>query len=69
MLDALNIQFLSRPLAWIARLYLHWTQLPQFSAALSTALDLTRCKSELLLENASSVNRSSSSNAKSSNRT
>ncbi len=46
------VQFLSRPLAWLERLYLHWTQLPQSPAALGAALDLPRSKPELLLENA-----------------
>ncbi len=52
MLDALIVQFLTHPLAWLEPLYLHWTRLPRSSAALGVALDLTRSKPELLLENA-----------------
>jgi putative transposase len=52
MLPALFIQFLAHPLAWLEPLYLRWTRLPQSSVALGVALDLTRSKPELLLENA-----------------
>jgi putative transposase len=52
MLLMFFVQFLSRPVAWLEQLYLHWTQLPQSSVALGSALDLSRSKPELLLENA-----------------
>ncbi len=42
----------SRLLGWLELHYLRWTQLPRSSAAFGVALDLTRSKSELLLENA-----------------
>jgi hypothetical protein len=51
-LPTLFVQFLAHPLAWLEPLYLRWTRLPQSSVALGVALDLTRSKSKLLLENA-----------------
>ena len=44
--------FLSRLLGWIESLYLRSTELPRSSVALGLAFDLSRSKSELLLENA-----------------
>ncbi len=52
MLHTFFSQFLTHSLAWLEPLYLHWTQLPLSSAAIGVALDLTRSKPELLLENA-----------------
>lgn len=52
MLLAFFIQFLAHPLAWLEQLYLRCTQLPHSSVILGSTLDLTRAKSELLLENA-----------------
>ncbi len=49
---AFCLRLLSRPLDRLERLYLRWTQWPQSTVALSSALDLTRSNSELLLENA-----------------
>ena len=49
---AFFVRFLAHLFAWLKSLYLRWTQLPQSSAALGVAFDLTRPKSELLLENA-----------------
>jgi hypothetical protein len=43
-------QHLSRSLAWLEQFYLRWTQLPQGSVTLCFSLDVTRSKSELLLE-------------------
>jgi len=47
----LVVTLLARLLGWLESYYLHWTQLPQSSPTLFFALDLTRPKSELLLEN------------------
>lgn len=47
-----SARLLARLLVWLESYYLHWTQLPQASLTLAYALDLTRPKSELLLENA-----------------
>lgn len=52
MLLAFFAHLLSRPLAWLESYYFHWTQLPHSSPSFGFALDLTRSKSELLLENA-----------------
>jgi putative transposase len=52
MFLAFFVKFLAHPLAWLEQLYLRWTQLPQTSPALGFALDLTRSKSDLVLENA-----------------
>lgn len=52
MLLAFFGHLLSQLLGWVEPLYLHWTQLPQSSLALGFALDLSRSKSELQLENA-----------------
>lgn len=52
MLLAFFVQLLSRPLAWLEPLYLHWTRLPASSVPLGLALDLPRSRSELLIENA-----------------
>src|SRR5581483_11839425 len=52
MLPAPFVGFLTRLLAWLEQLYLRWTQLPQSSVTLGSALDLRRSKAELLLENA-----------------
>jgi putative transposase len=52
MLLALFVQLLARPLAWLEQFYIRWTQLPQSSVILGSTIDLTRSKSELLLENA-----------------
>lgn len=52
MLLAFLVQCLVRPSAWLEGFYLRWTRLPPSSPALGLSLDLTRTKSELLLENA-----------------
>lgn len=49
---AFFVQLLARPLAWLELLYFRWTRLPPSSVVLGSALDLTRPKSELLLEHA-----------------
>jgi putative transposase len=49
---AFFVQLLSRPLAWLEQLYLRWTWLPPSSAVCGLSFDLTRSKSELVLENA-----------------
>jgi putative transposase len=46
------VRLLTHPLAWLEQLYICWTRLPQSSVTLGSVLDLTRSKSELLLENA-----------------
>lgn len=52
MLLAFLVQCLARPVAWLEQFYLRWTQLSQPSPVFGLGLDLTRSKSELLLENA-----------------
>ncbi len=49
---AFFVRLFTPPLAWLEPLYLRWTQLPQTSPALGSALDLTRSRSEFVLENA-----------------
>ncbi len=45
-------RLISGLLGWLESYYLHWTRLPQPSLALDMALDLSRPKPELLIENA-----------------
>ncbi len=52
MLLAFFLRLVSRPLDWLEPRYLRWTPLPKTSVALNASLNLTRSKSELLLENA-----------------
>ncbi len=46
MLLAFFLRLVSRPLDRLEPLYLRWTQLPKTFVALSSALDLTRSKSD-----------------------
>jgi putative transposase len=52
MLLAFFVQCLTRLLTWLEPFYLRWTRLPQSSVTLCSALDLSRSKSDLVLENA-----------------